>query len=426
MLMENSSTLSDEMLEQLRLLNRERGGTLNWTQIVKRHGLMLTGDALRKRVCRYEKRQYGMICPPDSSSGSRTSAMHLPASDSLVFGTDYDSSITPEKYYRLQMENLHLKRVLQDRGDAVDSDELMYDPYPAHLDDTRQWNDWLRSFSARTEVATVMVLSDIHLPDESEAALELAFKIVGEIKPDILLYNGDIFDFDALSTFASKRYRRTKDAIKEVEERWHRIVDRVLESSPETVMVAYRGNHDDRVDRWNTMANNPFADSTEELFVNMVRSGGRVFWLGPNQETNIGAWYVQHGRRVGENAAKNALKDLGWTAAQTQGHAHTVSTWVHRANKANGDYQVVMSACSGALCNIPPHYIQDTKMSRWLHGLVVGHVFFGNENPDFENLIFTNVNLQNLVFHRRNDGILWTVFGNKVLTSDPVRTKLAP
>lgn len=409
--------ISDDMMEAIRRLHSERGGDMTWFDIVSTNDIDLSPDALRRRVTAYEKRRYGVSRPeqhgisvPQISSDNpflEAEVIEINHGQTTVIGSGFD--VNPDMY-RMQMEIRRLKHIIEAMGHNLDEEELMYDPYPYYLDDTQEWEEWQMEFATKQKVARVMVWSDIHIPDESTEALEVAFKLAEIIQPDIILFNGDIFDFDALSTFAKKRFRRSTDAIKEVEMRWHAIIDRLKEICPDTILVAYRGNHDDRIERWNTLANNPFAESTEEMFVEMVRSNSRVLWLGQNQETHVGAWYVQHGKRVGDNAAKNSLKDLGWATAHGQGHAHTISNWVHRVNDANnlGNYRVVMSACSGALCNIPPHYITDTKMSKWLHGLMVGHVWMDTND----------VNIQNLVFHRRNDGTLWTVFGNEIVTSE--------
>lgn len=410
------ANLTKEELEAVRRLHSERGGEMTWFDIVTRYGIDLSPEALRKRVTVYEKDKYG-IPRPEQNGIEVPPIVDNPFTEAQVIKIDNEHIAVGDGFdmhpqtYHMQMEIRRLKNIITSMGhDPDNEEELMYDPYPYYLDDTDKWELWQEHFSEDNDVATVMVLSDIHFPDESSAALEVAFKLMSIVQPDIIIFNGDIFDFDALSTFAKKRHRRSTDALKEVEMRWHHMIDRIKRICPNAVLVAYRGNHDDRIERWNAMANNPFADSTEEMFVEMVRSNKRVWWLGRNQETHVGAWYIQHGKRSGKNSASLSLNDLGGATPHGQGHAHTISNVVKRVNdgRSLGDYRVVMSSTSGTLCNIPPHYIQDTKMSKWLNGLMIGHVWMDSRD----------VNIQNLVFHRRPDGTLWTVFGNEVVTSE--------
>lgn len=410
--------LPDEQIEYLRLLHIERGGQMTWHQIVMSNNLTdMTAEALRKKVQRYERRiedsmGFGKPVKAPLIIEQRGGGRFKPVVPQVQL--PYEKPHFENYYVDPQQAALKKKlelyeQLLKQNGVEVDEEELMYEPYPEHLDDTLEWESWQIEAGIQNEVITAMVWYDIHMPDHSAEALSLAKKILEAVQPHVLVYGGDIFDFDALSTFAKSRRRHYKDAIGEVNADWHRLNDDVDRLSPHTKRVAFKGNHDARIDRWNDMAMSPFADTTEESFVNMVRSNNRVLWLGEAQETHLGAWYIQHGKRAGDTAAKTALKDIGWATPHSQGHNHMPGMYVHRVNDGRniGNYRVIQSASSGALCNIPPHYVRDTKMATWIHGCLVGHV----------NMKTDEVNLQNIIFHRRPDGTLWTVFGNQKFVS---------
>lgn len=407
--------INEATLETLRKQHIERGGQLTWDEISNAFSLNIGGEALRKRVMRYERRTFGRTMTGIKQDIPRELPTEHILKQRQINNIDVEETFKQDRQTKDNMEVFalrsrvaQLERTLEHYTDKVDNKELLYDPYPEHLDDTDAWISWQDDLAEKKEIATVMVWSDIHFPDHSQSALGLAKQFLSVVKPDALVFAGDMFDFDALSTFAKSRRRFYRDAILEVTDMWQDLVYDVLEICPNIKMAAFRGNHDTRIDRWNDMSANPFADSTEETFVSMVRCDNHVWWLGQAQETHFGPLFIQHGKRVGENAAKSMCKDSGWNKASLQGHNHRPGTYIHRSNDVRtlDDYRVVMSVSQGCLCNIPPHYQLDTKQSTWLHGICVAHVRMDGED----------VNLNNIVFHRNSDTEkLWGVFGNEII-----------
>lgn len=381
-------------LELLRKLHIERGGNMTWGEIVQSQGLAIPAESLRKRVQRYEHSSHAPLVE-DVEILYQTGE----------FPTDTTS------VQDMQQRIAQLEKILVNAGLHRDQDDLLYEPYPPNLNDTDKWLNWQRTVLKKKPFVSVMIWSDIHMPDHSSTAISLAKNLLSVAKPDVLVYAGDMFDFDSLSTFAKSRRRRYKDAVVEVNGMWNSLTGDIARISPTTKQIAFRGNHDTRVDRYNDMAANPFADTTEEAFVEMVRSGGRVWWLGEYQETHVGCLFIQHGKRVGENAAKGAAKDQGWATSVVQGHNHRPGVYIHRVNDPRdlANYRVITSVSSGALCNIPPHYQMDTKQSTWLNGIVMAHVDSRDDT----------VNIQNLVFHRKSDtGKMWVAYGDSIVTSE--------
>lgn len=282
----------------------------------------------------------------------------------------------------------------------------MYEPYPSHLDDTDKWSGIKNDFFKAADTARVAVMFDGHLPDLDYFAFELFLQTCVKFNPHFLIFGGDMFDFDALSTFAKIKRRRSKDAFKEVADEWFKMQNRIDTLLPRLVArVAFRGNHEGRLDRWGSVSGNPFPDTTEENFVNIVRSNNRVMWLGAKQETSVGNWFVQHGKRVGLNAAKQALDDLGGATSQSQGHTHHPVTIYRRINNADGTSRIITSTTSGMTGNTNPHYVTDTDMTKSIQGGLFAHVSLND------------VNIQNVVFHR-SDNKLWTALGQDYISVD--------
>ena len=52
-----------------------------------------------------------------------------------------------------------------------------------------------------SKVKRYVVLSDIQIPFQDDSALEVAYKLIKDIKPDGVILNGDITDCYAISDF---------------------------------------------------------------------------------------------------------------------------------------------------------------------------------------------------------------------------------
>jgi len=343
-----------------------QGGRKSHRQLAQEHGLSY--HAMRGRIRRYVAKQGK---PPQMSANGQ------------------NSPLTPQK------KATH-------RTDPGTPVPALYTPYPPTLDDTALWDDWKKK-RCNAIPLTVMCWYDLHIPDHSEAAIKLAEALGYVVQPEVIIFGGDMFDFDALGSFLQHPARIHRNPYTEIQETWNRIIDNIFIQLPRVKIVAFAGNHEARREKWHAKSGGLFYDTNERDFVNIVRSNNRVWWLGQVHETTAGEWIIKHGERYGMTAVKTALMtDLGGGTTVTQGHNHYPSEHVNRQNNADGSYRVVQSMTSGALCSIPPHYqANKTRASRWVHSQVIGHV----------NLQSGDVALQNCIFHRKQDGTLYTYYG---------------
>lgn len=106
---------------------------------------------------------------------------------------------------------------------------------------------WYREFELPSDVGKWLVLNDVHIPFQSNAALESCFEFALTQNIDGILLNGDISDQNYLSPFGfdprSPNYIKELDALKQFFD--------VLESefSPKKIIWKY-GNHEYRFQRY--------------------------------------------------------------------------------------------------------------------------------------------------------------------------------
>jgi hypothetical protein len=141
-----------------------------------------------------------------------------------------------------------------------------------------------------------------------------------------------------------------------------------------------------------------------------------VLWIDSLQELNIGPYFVQHGTRYGENAAKNALKDLGWAQSGAQGHTHQPAQFIHTVKMPFGDARrIVTYTVAPCSCNIPPAYAaRTTHQSKWINGTLLTTI----------NLRGYDVHEQLILYHPTTHGLA-AVYGGDVLQAGKGKAKVS-
>lgn len=280
-------------------------------------------------------------------------------------------------------------------------------PYPKRFTDVERWMETADRLNALGRPFTLLTNPDTHFPDHNKPAVYMNLSIAELVKPDVIAWTGDMYDFSAASSFDPSPYEiEPDDILEQVQPHYSWMVGEFSKVCPNADQIVLPGNHDNR--RKRSPAYKAFLYTLEAAFVNLVRQDGRAMWIGPKQEIQLDTLFLQHGKRVGESAARNSLKDLGYGVSQVQAHNHT-PTWTVIRQRERGwntsSYRLVTTASTGCLCNIPPHYQDDTDTSRWINGSALIHIY-----PDAG-----IANVQQIVFHPYRDGLMAFV-GDRVLT----------
>lgn len=279
-------------------------------------------------------------------------------------------------------------------------------PYPQELTDWSQWQEIVARFQSLKRPICIVPWPDPHYPDQNDPAVNLELKVIEAVQPDLVPFTGDVFDFDLISRFDPPVHRvMPQDLLCEARPLWQWSLDSVEAVAKGAEKIVLPGNHDDR--RKNA-AQRAIWYTIEQAFVNLIRQDGRALWLGQKQEVQLDTMLLQHGRRVGENAAKNSWKDLGFGLSHVQGHNHRLAWSLMRQSERGWDmknYRLITAASTGCLCNIPPAYQENSDIANWVQGTAIIHVY-----PDAG-----IANVTPIPFHPYKDGLMAFV-GDKVLT----------
>ncbi len=212
--------------------------------------------------------------------------------------------------------------------------------------------------SASTKVA---ILSDIHYPYEDEKAVMLTDLFLKDYQPDIVVYNGDIADCYAVSSYQKspshkftiqEEFDYTYEKVKQRQE--------LLPSVREWFWL--EGNHENRFKRLlakEAPALQSVRDLKIESSLNLEELG--ITWVPEEEELWIGNLLFTHGhvsRKHAGSSARGHFEKYGCSIAV--GHCHRLSIGYKRTK--NGVHTLIEN---GTLCDFDVEY---AKFPDWQHG----------------------------------------------------------
>ena len=217
---------------------------------------------------------------------------------------------------------------------------------------------------------THVVLADLHVPFEEEAALAVAVKVAKAAKPDVIWLLGDMIDFAPISRFRdSARYDHTvQDEIDEVIDYFKRL----RRTFPNTTIEYMMGNHDRRLKYhlWNNRA--------ELKHLRMARFERQFLLDEDDKPLNLNInfrrgkyhlapkFILKHGSRYGLYAARWEEDDEGRSGMSGHNHRTVVWSWRTPGGGVTNWYSI------GCLCGLDPPYLEDDgKPTHWNHGMAV-------------------------------------------------------
>lgn len=320
--------------------------------------------------------------------------------------------ITPllDRISTLEQENAQLRRATSG----------MY--APSAKDDT-DWPEWDVEYKRLMDLDRMVVvhnISDMHAPDHDDQCIAMDLEINAAVQPDITIFNGDMFDFDVLSLKFARAYnRRRVDPFLEVEDWWYNLTRTVKRNNPKGIIIATGCNHGQgRLEVYTNEWEQIFGDRIVAAYNKLVRSEGRVLWLGWVQELYMQNTVFEHGLKAGANPAMGNFKLHGESFNDIAGHAHRwqqivaiKQLWLQEQQRML--YYPLISTVTGCSQHVPPHYIKNTKAANSTQGSAVSYV----------NMHGLDTHIQNILYHPRVDGSMVAVFGTQVFEQLAISTE---
>lgn len=233
----------------------------------------------------------------------------------------------------------------------------------------------------------VFGFSDIHWVYRHEEALEVAKRAHKAFKPDWTCIGGDLFSYDAFSSYAPRSMRDVQETSCDWEtyekEPVIEFVDWVQQNTKDKT-IYIEGNHEQRIDRW-AANSGPAGNALYSMLSprKFLRKGRKQFS------------YVNYSEDFEKSYAKlhkNLVVIHGWTtakhaAAKTLDHAKSKSVLFHHTHRIQSDTRrdpftgdTITAKSSGCLCKFQPMYCAN-KPTEWAHGFWVA--FIGSNSHTF-------------------------------------------
>jgi predicted phosphodiesterase len=210
----------------------------------------------------------------------------------------------------------------------------------------------------------IAVLSDIHIPYHSIAALSAALDFIQSEKPDAILLNGDTIDFYGLSRFMKDPRKRsvahelqaTRDFLDILSQFGAKIYFKI-------------GNHEERYEHYLMRVAPELLGVREFELKHLLGLDARgIDLIGDKRIIKANNLNIVHGHEFGQsifspvNVARGLF--LRGKVSAMQGHNHSVSE--HTESNMNGD--IITTWSLGCLCELNPAYL---PINKWSHGFAI-------------------------------------------------------
>ena len=216
------------------------------------------------------------------------------------------------------------------------------------------------------------IIGDVHSHHHDPQAYQAALDFVAQFKPETLVFNGDIFDFESPSSYTKRP--ETLLRLQEEIDIGVELIARMCRAAPKAKKIFIGGNHEDRLRR--LLCNKAQALLTLDcLTFEKLLSLDK---LGFETVLRYGKRYKHHGIliehgdpfRKGSGSTARAMIDLRGMSG-VSGHCHRLAK-VTKNNEGGRIFWIE----SGCLCGLNPGYIQGKP--DWSHGFSIGYTVPGH------------------------------------------------
>lgn len=215
--------------------------------------------------------------------------------------------------------------------------------------------------------ATLILISDVHIPYNDPKATQIAVDIVRLLNPDFVFLDGDIFDLYPISDFSRDPAR--EQTLQYELDLTHLFLDKSIRKNAQNARIFYKGgNHEHRMIRyiWNkAKAFNCLRGLTVPELLRLESLD--IEWLPQDKKTSIGELYYFHGDEFsrsegGVYPARNIF--LKAPGNIIMGHWHRITAFYYHL--LNGKTYGAWS--NGCLSTLHPEWM---PYAQWQHGVSI-------------------------------------------------------
>ncbi len=226
-----------------------------------------------------------------------------------------------------------------------------------------------------TKCWSALVFTDTHVPYQDQAALEVVYSLIRDVRPKVIVHLGDMLDCYKISRYTKDRSHvlNTQDEIDGA----RTILHQVSQLAPEAEKYWLEGNHEARLEE----LLNTLPGTASEL--TQLRDIQRALtWPALCRLEEIGWEWVPtkgqaHRRILPRLITKHGSVVRKWSGMSAKGEwerygASGLSGHVHRVGQfytsdRNGNHTWTECGCT---CQLKPSYMEDPN---WAHAVVLVH-----------------------------------------------------
>lgn len=293
---------------------------------------------------------------------------HLPYHEKLQAALNEEGALSKARFSDYEMG-------YKDNAGEAQTHELHASRFEVAFDSEPKWPVVNRVESgkklARKELGverpfkTCMVFPDIQMPFEDRAALEVALQLLRDVKPDRVVFLGDLLDLSAWGKFIQQK--EFADATQDSIIRAHQLLATIRKTLPSAVIQVMAGNHEERLptallknaqaayglkradqpEGWPVMSV-PYLCAFDMLDVEYIPGypANRI-WLNKNLQ-------IRHGTSTRKGGGSSRSSIAAEKVSTINGHDHRVSSAVTTVNTFEGGQQIHAYG-TGCLCRLDGH-----------------------------------------------------------------------
>lgn len=216
----------------------------------------------------------------------------------------------------------------------------------------------------------VVILPDIHYPEHSKKSIKLVLKLIKDLKPDEIIYQGDNLDMGAISHWNKDKKRKVE--LKRLQKDYNGFIKDVLTpieraAGKNTKFVWLDGNHSFWAEQY--LDKNPELEGMIEPRVCLALKERGYKYIPFNQIYKLGKLNIIHGYYTNKYHTAKTLDAFGESVCY--GHVHSPQMTTRMKTIDSNEFHAAYSL--PCLCELSPDYMKN-RPTAWVNGFGVVYV----------------------------------------------------